>query len=416
MSQGPAVNFFTFLSDHHPLTPLMASQRSGIAQTMSRQGRAASVSSAEIKVSTEADGRWRPERLTCRLEAPPGADPKTWLWLWCRKTSSASLHEFPQDPYIPGLSDWIATPVDHRDAPLIDVKVLRYVPTRRVTFSARLAGAGDRKVIVKFKRRSKLAEAAERLARVHAASAQTPVVTARMQGVLPRHTGFVQDWLPGRPFDNAISRPKFASLMLEAGRLHARLHALDVADMPNWSLDHYVAGIGRDIDWITFMQPDAGRRLAALWQSLAARLLAAGRARHVFCHGDFVPGQLLLQSDGIAVTDFDLARRGLDVQEIAKWIAALKYHIPDFAGAVRSSPGSATALLREAEEAYVAGYERQSGRRIDRGQLGAFIAAAEIHYLAIWLKKDRFAPGAFGVALERVAAEAGSRKRVVSPP
>ncbi len=403
-------DIFRFLSDDHPLTAFLSSQRADIARALPRNVDGVVVANTDLKMSVATSEAWRPERLTCLMEPRDSPQGERLLWIWRAKTGVGSLHTFPNDPYLPDLADWIKTPVDHDSTPLTVTRDLRYVPTRRVTLSAQLARAPNRTVIVKFKRRSKLAEAALRLACVNAASlrSKSPVPTARMIGVLPKHAAFVQEYVPGEGFDRAIAGWNISSMMEEAGHVHARLHALDVADVGDWRLGEYQQVIGEDIRWITFMIPEIGRRLERLWQPIARRLEAANSMRHVFCHGDFVPGQLLCGGNGLAVTDFDLARRGVDLQEVAKWIASLKYHVPMLVNAVRTDPASATELLRAAERAYLAGYERQSGRTIDERDLNAFVAAAEIHYLAVWLRKDRFSARAFERALTRIEVAATS--------
>jgi aminoglycoside phosphotransferase (APT) family kinase protein len=230
------------------------------------------------------------------------------------------------------------------------------------------------------------------------------VVVAAPRGRLTGLSGFCQSFLDGAPLDDFADEGTLLSLMTRAGQVHARLHGLDVPGVPEWSLKAYAGTIAHDIAFLRHLDLPIAPDLESAWRQLAPRLAEAGGARPVFCHGDFVPGQLLVDAQRIAVTDFDMARRGLDLQEVGKFVASLKYHLPVISRTLGADRVSGEHLLRSAEDAYLAGYEHAIGRRLDRAGLAAFIAAADIHYLGVWAKKDRLPDWTDDVVPRRIAA------------
>ncbi len=126
--------------------------------------------------------------------------------IWSRKAGATALWRFPDDPYLPGLAEWWRNPRDADGRGLTGLKVLRYVPTRRVTISAEreLDGTAGR-IIVKFKRRSKIEQSAAMLEAVYdAARVQDPkLAIARPLGKLDDLGAFCQAFLDGAPFDEA---------------------------------------------------------------------------------------------------------------------------------------------------------------------------------------------------------------------
>ncbi len=219
-----------------------------------------------------------------------------------------------------GLAAWWPDPRDAEGRALSDIKVLRYVPTRRVTLAAtRTIEGRPERIIVKFKRASKIDRASEMLAAVHeAAGAQDPSLRiARPLGDLPEYSAFCQSFLEGMPFEGEITDATLDPMMKQAGVIHARLHALSVTGAGAWSRRHYIETIDEDVSWVSYMLPDYEDTLRSAWQKFRAAIERAEGARNVFCHGDFVPGQMLCAGSATAVTDLDMARSGMDLQEVA---------------------------------------------------------------------------------------------------
>jgi len=87
-------------------------------------------------------------------------------------------------------------------------------------------------------------------------------------------------------------------------------------------------------------------------------------------------------------------------------LASLPYDLPLFqAGAGADSPADGS-LLERAAAAYLRGYAEQAGAPIDALRLAWHRIGAEIYYLALMLKKDRFARPLADHRLDLVRAQA----------
>ena len=104
------------------------------------------------------------------------------------------------------------------------------------------------------------------------------------------------------------------------------------------------------------------------------------------------------------ITDFDSARRGDPHQEIAKFCAGLKYEVPFFRQADAADPAAEIRSMAQGEEAYLRGFLHRTSRPVDPGLLAAFRVCAEIHHLALMLKKDGYYAPTFIAVVEMVEA------------
>ena len=91
-----------------------------------------------------------------------------------------------------------------------------------------------------------------------------------------------------------------------------------------------------------------------------------------------------LPDDRFAITDFDGARIGDPHRDLAIWLAALTFDLPALDRAVAAGD---EAVIARAEAAYLEGYGAHDERRLLWHR-----AAAEVHYVAVALKKDRHEP------------------------
>lgn len=154
-----------------------------------------------------------------------------------------------------------------------------------------------------------------------------------------------------------------------------------------------MADLRRDVAWIGFMLPayrDAVDEVLRILEAAAPE--AIGRSLAV-CHGDFVCSQILVADAGWSVTDFDLCHLGDPYRDMALFLASLAYDVPLLAHGAAGGAGS--ALVDRAAAAYLAGYARRAGEALDHRRLACHRACAEIYYLALMLKKDRYDAAAF---------------------
>jgi phosphotransferase family enzyme len=415
MAGGPdEMSFYSFIGETHPLHPRVESLRRALHDSPRYHELAARSSEvggeihAEIKCVSSVGGAWDLDRFYwCFQYRPQGAAlPFDAHTLYFRADHGApELYDFPQDPYLGTMADWfrgLAQGGNHAQR----VDVLRYVPLRRLTF--RVSAPGAVPLIGKFKRRTKLRESAAGLDAVHRAArtARTRFRVAAPGPVDEASCVFYQEALPGVSLAGELAADNAMDLLRSVGELHAQMHALDVPGVPSRDAKEDSTQFEMDIRWIGFFRPDLAPELEALRERLSRDM--PGKAPLAFLHGDFVPSQILVHPERWGITDFDLAHRGDPVREIAAFLASLKYDVSFFAAASeRGSPG-AQALFDRAEAAYLTGYEAAAGEPVDRTRLVRHRIAAEIHYLALMLKKDWYHTDKFFRAIDQTRRLAAS--------
>jgi aminoglycoside phosphotransferase (APT) family kinase protein len=272
----------------------------------------------------------------------------------------AAWLEFPEDPELPALGE-------------LSGEVLRYMPQRRCTVRA------DSEVR-KVKRPHRAAAAWELLGAVHRALGDGRAgfaVPAPVAYDADRAT-YVQTNVAGED----VSRVLDTDRMRRAGELHRAMHAADVPGLPREDTAPLRAELHADARWAGFALPELADEIRAI-VALLERRDPGPVAAPAFCHGDLVPSQMLVDGERWAITDFDGARLGDPHRDLATWLASL--------------PIEAPAVEDRAEAAYLEGYGAHDARRLAWQR-----AAAEVHSVAVALKKDRHHPARAARAL-RVA-------------
>lgn len=388
---------FDFVGPAHPFRPALdrfAAALASSAECRALVGPAAPrrrTIHAEIKALPVAGGGFRLERFywsgQC-WEGPAARPFRAHTLEFSAKTGQLTWLHFPHDSYLTTMADYFAG--EHETA-----EVLRYVPLRRFTFRS-----GRR--IGKFKRASRFRAAYAQLATVARelrALAADFAVAAPLEIDAARCLYF-QEALPGQDLAALIDDATLSPLLSRLGELHAGMHALPVCGVPEWDGAAFLAELERDLRWIAFIRADLSDEMQAVAATLRAQrpVLAAS----AFCHGDFVCSQVLVADSGWAVTDFDLCCRGDPCRDMAMFLASLGYDVLWLERAAHAGAGE--AALAAARAAYLEGYAARAGRRPNRRRLAWHLAAAEIYYLALMLKKDRHSPAAFGAGLDRMRA------------
>ena len=381
-----AVAPFAFLGSDHPMAPRLARFRAAIAE------RAPDVPGATV----HADLTLRPDgddglvlhRAYWSLQSPgPDGFRATTLSYHATRDRARWL-AFPEDPELPDL------------ARLGPIEVLRYMPLRRCTFRSWWEEDGA-PAIGKVKRPHRTAAAWRLLLAVHAAlgDGAAGFDVAAPRGIGTPHAMFLQTALPGDDLSDGIDLDRGPELLRRAGALHRAMHAADVAGAPPEDPAQALRELRADARWVAFALPESEDTVRATVEALERHALDAPPAP-AFCHGDLVPSQLLLDGDRFAITDFDGARIGDPHRDLAIWLAALTFDVPALDRAVAAGD---EAAIERAEAAYLDGYGSHDARRLLWHR-----AAAEVHYVAVALKKDRHEPprARRGLRIARRCAEA----------
>src|SRR4051794_7703341 len=256
--------------------------------------------------------------------------------------------------------------------------VLRYMPLRRCT-------AIDDDAVAKVKRPHRAATAWALLGAVHRALGDG------LAGFeVPAPIAYDED--RARYSQRVVAGGDLATVLDEdrirrVGALHRAMHAADVQGVPAEDPAEALAELRADARWVAFALPEHADTVREVRAALETHAPGAP-AEPAFCHGDLTPSQMLVDGDRWAITDFDGARIGDPHRDLAIWLASL--------------PLEAPALPPGAEAAYLDGYGAQDERRLRWHR-----AAAEVHYAAVALKKDRHPPARTerALGLARACAE-----------
>jgi aminoglycoside phosphotransferase (APT) family kinase protein len=129
----------------------------------------------------------------------------------------------------------------------------------------------------------------------------------------------------------------------------------------------------------------------------------------VFCHGDFVCSQMLVDPARWSLLDFDLCRSGSRYRDLAILLASLPSDAGCFSAAMMDDP-----CLMAAESGFIAAYAAQSGLTINHQALTWHRICAELHYMMLMLKKNRFTQARFAGGLRRLRLLCTGLDRVAS--
>jgi aminoglycoside phosphotransferase (APT) family kinase protein len=212
----------------------------------------------------------------------------------------------------------------------------------------------------------------------------------------PVLSSYSQEAVGGAALSDLAHGPALEPLLAEAGRVHAEVHTLAAEGLPAGDDPADLArGLAEPVGWVAACAPAHADDLRRHLRTLVR--LAPVPTAPVTCHGDLVPSHLIGGPGDWAVIDLDLAHRGDPDRDLALFLAGLPTDVP--ALAADRAPAS---RRRAAEEAYLAGYEDRTGRRVDRRRLAWHRAAASLHHVGLSATKDRWSPTGLAEAVARV--------------
>jgi aminoglycoside phosphotransferase (APT) family kinase protein len=343
-------------------------------------------------------------RRDLRAVPAPGGDATIERFSWCaqwreggRFRARVLLYEagnpaprtsdFPDDPRL----ETAAAP----GGPLDDdgVVVMRYIPTRRITFRA-----GDT-LVGKIKRPKSLLRSYARLAATAAAARGGGFAVPEPRGIDRERGVFYQRRMRGRPAGEVLDRANAEALLRALGATQRAIHDLPVSGLPAGGAPDHASAAREDAAWIAFAVPEHAAAMDAVATWLEAELDPGARER-AFCHGDPALDQVLVDGDALSVVDFDDAHAGDPYADLGTWLAALPHDAPQlFAG--DGAPGE------RAVAAYLDGYRERAGGALDERRLHAHLARAELALVATRVHKGTAGAVEVAGAVARLRAAAG---------
>lgn len=345
---------------------------------------------AEIK-SKIIDGKRLIDRFYYSIQFSDPSSPAGWYgWSlhYSEKTGGISEYEFPYDPKLPHLADFILAPEN------ADIKVLRYVPLRRVTF-LKPGRNGLPDLIGKLKKPNRANDGYVRLARVNDARQEFGFATPKAVVLDKENAVFYQSLEPGCEVTDLLDEHNYLGLLAGIGKLHGELGNCSIPKENRWDRDGIKASLWHDLAEIAFYLPEKAALTDRIGAWLKHRSVGFNEAPCAFCHGDFACSQILRTEDGWSIVDFDLSGAGDPYQDIAMFMVSLSHDVALFQ--------NRQELLASAQSAYLEAFRQTSDLHIEQGALTWYLVCAEIYYLALILKKDRFSQAALDSAELRLS-------------
>ena len=387
---------FAFIAPDHPFYQQISDfeqiiqQSNAYSEWLERQEQGVgSTVHAEIKTKI-VDGVRRLDRFYFSIQFPKQELPGglyAWSLHYSAKDEMTKAYEFPADPKLAHLADFINAPENK------DIKLLRYVPLRRVTFlkPGQHQQAG---LIGKLKKLNRAMEGYLRLAEVASVGSSCEFAIPRAISIDSDHAVFYQTLLPGEEITYLLTEVNYLDLLFDTGKLHGNLAKLPLANDKRWDRDGIPKNLQNDLAEIIFYLPETARFIDKVRRWLSEQQKNLIQFSDNFCHGDFACSQILKHRDGWSIVDFDLAGIGNPYQDTAMFVASLGHDVPLFA--------EQPQLISAAMLAYLDGYEDAAAQSIDPFTFTWYLVCAEIYYLALILKKDRFSQSAYDHAQERI--------------
>lgn len=376
---------FAFLASSHPLRPEIDRFEAELARHLGDEafpGAGTRSVLADLKVGPMPGGGWRVAALYWSLQCRSRKGFTAGTLSYKARHGKFTWLDFPDDPRLPGLAEFLARGGE--------AQVLRYIPLRRITL--RMREPSGRTVVAKLKGPSRFRSAWEllRLVEERVTRARPGFRVARALGLEESLCLYLQEALPGRSLADLLEPDSAESLLASLGALHRRLHALPADGLARRAPAQDAAQAQEHAALVGLMLPALRERMTGIGAALAAT--APEDTAPAFCHGDPDPGQVLVNDDAWSLLDFDACHAGDPYRDVAMMAASLEYHVPRLQALAASGELGGRAVERAAG-AYLTGYFGTGPR--DEARLAWQRACAELHYLALELKKDRYRARAF---------------------
>ncbi|NOT13668.1 MAG: aminoglycoside phosphotransferase family protein [Methylococcaceae bacterium] len=387
---------FSFLGYSHPFFAqirdfeqrIRQSNAYAIMKSLQAQGLTTSVH-AEIK-SVLYENRRLLDRFYYSIQFPNPELPGGWYgWSlhYTRQDGVPKEYEFPHDPKLAHLARFIDAPENR------EIKVLRYVPLRRVTF-IRPGRNLSPDLIGKLKKPNRAQEGYRRLTDISAICSGSDVTVPSPVSLDSDQAIFYQTLVPGEEVTHLLNDENYRKLMADIGNLHGELGKWPIPGDKRWDRGGIKKNLSMDLDEIVFYLPENTDFINKIGQWIKERQNKVVTVAETFCHGDFACSQILRHDSGWSVVDFDLAGMGDPYQDMAMFITSLSHDVPLF----QDRP----ELLATATQDYLKCYQQSTEKLIDTDSFIWYRVCAEIYYLALILKKDRFTPLAYQQAHDRM--------------
>lgn len=254
----------------------------------------------------------------------PGCPPQT------LDREAAVLRRFPDDRKLRGMARLILpdsrSGLLHKMLPKepalweAEPGTLRYKPERR--YVARLQAADAPHAVVKVYGEEDFDDAWRGTG---AFGAREHLATARRLGHSKRRRIIISQWLPGAPLDQRLRAPDFdPARMCEVGAALAEMHCQTPGNLRRISREDEAQGVLAAVNAAVTLHPALAERLRGIGVRVAAALMAESPAESAI-HGDFHGEQVIWDTTGIGIIDYDRSGLGDPAADFGSFLARLAY-------------------------------------------------------------------------------------------
>lgn len=197
---------------------------------------------------------------------------------------------------------------------------LRYKPERR--YVARLQADGAPSAVVKVYGEEDFDNAWRGSG---AFATREHLVIARRLGHSKRRRAIVSQWLPGGPLDQWLRAPDFdLARICEVGAALAELHRQTPRNLNRRSREDEALAVLAAVNAAAGLHAALAERLRGLGVRIAGALMAEPSVESAI-HGDFHGEQVILDTSGIGIIDYDRSALGDPSADFGSFLARLTY-------------------------------------------------------------------------------------------
>ena len=169
----------------------------------------------------------------------------------------------------------------------------------------------------------------------------------------------IMDHANGIPLEGRLSDSKIVETIERVGHALALLHTFRSTGVPVFPLREQLSYIASNALSLKVLLPDAAGVIDKVISTLHSRKPKGNTSSARFVHGDFHPGQILIDSDRIVILDFDRAHIGDPSCDLGNFAAYL--HLFE----MRSEITNASDLIQK----FIASYSGAAGNGIDMDRI-----------------------------------------------
>ncbi|GEM_PF-1834044 len=182
---------------------------------------------------------------------------------------------------------------------------------------------------------------------------------------------FIMESIGEKSLIGEMESGNMAALRLAAEAL-SLLHLNGPMDLPRRNIDSFIREAKSTVGMLISISPDTQTVVESIYNDLNRLLPISSGDSSGFVHGDFHPGQVIMQGGSAGIIDFDRSHCGDVIADIGNFLAHLKLFRSDRTFSGRS----------DIELDFLKAYEKKSGKRVE-SKLLTFWTAFGLFQLAV---------------------------------